>query len=118
MYVTRHEDEIVGPFDSWESAQAWLDSLSDDRNDLAYIEKLTDPVKTKRLWAEWDRDIEETPPQETRRIKWCTEHKEPVWWYEDDSWTCMWQLSFGTGDTSACAVINKVPEKVMFTKAE
>ena len=117
MYVTRHEDEIVGPFDSWESAQAWLDSLSGDRNDLAYIEGISDPVKVKALWAEWD-GVKEEVLEDTRRMKWCTEHKEPVWWYDDGSWCCMWQLSFGTGDTSACAVINKVPEKVIYTEAE
>ncbi len=118
-YVTRHEDEIVGPFESWEAAQAWLDSLSGDRNELAYIERISDPVETKALWAEWDFHKEgECSTGETRRLKWCAEHKEPVWWYEDESWCCMWQLVTGTGDTSQCAVINEVPSNAMYTEAE
>ena len=57
-YVTRHEDEIVGPFDSWETARTWLDSVSGERGDQAYIERLEDPVRIKALWAEWDADTE------------------------------------------------------------
>ena len=56
MYMTRHEDEIVGPFESWKEAQEWLDSVSGDRGGQAFIERLNDPVRTKALWAEWDKD--------------------------------------------------------------
>ena len=58
-YVTRHEDEIAGPFDSWETARAWLNSLSGDRGDQAYIERLEDPVKVKALWSGWDAETDE-----------------------------------------------------------
>ncbi len=54
IYVTKHEDEIVGPFESYEAAQVWLSSLSGKRGDLAYVERISDPIKTKALWAEWD----------------------------------------------------------------
>ncbi len=56
MYVTRHEDEIVGPFKSWDEARAWLETLSGNRGDQAYTEHLSDPVETKALWKGWDED--------------------------------------------------------------
>lgn len=64
MYVIRHEDESIGPFDSWKAAQTWLDSVSDKYSDQSYTERLEDPVKTKALWAEWDGETEED--KETR----------------------------------------------------
>ena len=57
-YVTRHEDEIAGPFDSYETARAWLDSLSGGSGDQAYIERLEDPVKVKALWSGWDAETD------------------------------------------------------------
>ncbi len=58
MYVTRHEDEIVGPFESWEEARVWLDSLSSNRGDLAYIESMDSPSEAKALWDEWDAETD------------------------------------------------------------
>ena len=69
MYVTRHEDEIVGPFESYEAAHAWLLSLSGGRGDQAYAERLSDPVKTKALWAGWDAETDATLKLEAERIE-------------------------------------------------
>ncbi len=56
MYVTRHEDRLVGPFETREAAADWLCLLSGQRGDQAYIESISDPDMTKALWAEWDKD--------------------------------------------------------------
>lgn len=53
MYVIRHEDESIGPFESWEEARVWLESVSEEYSNQSYVERLEDPIKTKALWIEW-----------------------------------------------------------------
>lgn len=49
-----------------------------------------------------------------RQMKWCENHKEPVWVYDDGSWACWWQTVVETGDETTCNVVDKVPDEVMF----
>ena len=116
MYVTKHEDEIVGPFESKEEARAWLNSLSGNRGDQAYIENMDGPFATKALWAQWDAETDEEIQEEkdTRRLKWCKHHREPVWMFDDGSWSCRWQLIVETRDESHCEIVDEVPAEVLF----
>lgn len=48
-----------------------------------------------------------------RLLMWCEKHLEPVWVYNDKSWTCMWQLIVETGDESQCKLVSKIPTDVL-----
>ena len=79
-YVIRHEDEIIGPFASWEEAQAWLDSLSGPHSgqcvDQSYIERIEDPIKTKALWSGWDKEVENEAKQIEASVTLASEHSD------------------------------------------
>lgn len=45
-----------------------------------------------------------------RELLWCSKHDEPVIKYDDDSWSCRWQLVVETGDESQC-VIGELPKE-------
>jgi hypothetical protein len=51
-----------------------------------------------------------------RKLKWCENHKEPVWWYPDDSQTCkkcVRQLIEETGDESQCIIVDEIPAEYL-----
>lgn len=63
MYVVSFETWgcCVGSFTTRAKAQAWLDSIHPERASDGVIEILDDPVKTARLWGEWDEEMDDAP---------------------------------------------------------
>ncbi len=51
-----------------------------------------------------------------RRMKWCEAHNEPVWVYNDGSWSCWWQSIVETQDEGECKVVDAVPKGVFYVR--
>ena len=47
------------------------------------------------------------------KLKWCENHKEPVWVHDDGSFNCMWQLIVGPGVESQCSIVDQIPKDVL-----
>ena len=56
--------------------------------------------------------------KDTRTLKWCEKHKEPVWVYATGDWSCVWMLVVETSDDTQCVVVNTIPESVLFKPEE
>lgn len=57
--------------------------------------------------------LTDEPPE--RVLHWCTEHKEPVWVYNDGSWACWWQAIVETSDETQCVIVDTIPTEVLMT---